>query len=69
MYKTIILTAVLYGYETWSLILREEHRFRVPENKVLRRIFGLKWRKLQEAGEDYIMRSFVTCTVHQMLLV
>jgi hypothetical protein len=44
---------VLYGYETWSLTLREEHRLRVLENKVLRRIFGLKrdevtgdWRKL-----------------------
>jgi hypothetical protein len=33
---------VLYGYETWYLILREEHRLRVFENKVLRRIFGLK---------------------------
>jgi hypothetical protein len=33
---------VLYGYETWSLTLREEHRLRVFENKVLRRIFGPK---------------------------
>ena len=30
----------LYGYETWSLTLREEHRLRVFENRVLRRIFG-----------------------------
>jgi hypothetical protein len=30
----------LYGCETWSLILREEHRLRVFENRVLRRIFG-----------------------------
>jgi hypothetical protein len=44
---------VLYGCETWSLTLREEHRLRVYENRVLRRIFGLKrdevtgvWRKL-----------------------
>jgi hypothetical protein len=44
---------VLYGYETWSLTLREEHRLRVFENRVLRRIFGQKrdevtgeWRKL-----------------------
>jgi hypothetical protein len=43
---------VLYGYEIWSLALREEHRLRVIENKVLRRIFGPKreevtggWRK------------------------
>jgi hypothetical protein len=53
IYKTIILPVVLYGYETWSLALREEHRLRVFENRVLRRIFGPKrdevareWRKL-----------------------
>jgi hypothetical protein len=33
---------VLYGCETWSLILREEHRLRVYENRVLRRIFKPK---------------------------
>jgi hypothetical protein len=33
---------VLYGCETWSLILREEHRLRIFENRVLRRIFGPK---------------------------
>jgi hypothetical protein len=32
----------LYGRETWSLTLREEHRLRVFENRVLRRIFGPK---------------------------
>jgi hypothetical protein len=31
---------VLYGCEAWSLTLREEHRLRVFENRVLRRIFG-----------------------------
>jgi hypothetical protein len=53
IYKTIILPVVLYGCETWSLTLREEHRLRVSENRVLRRIFGPKrdemtggWRKL-----------------------
>jgi hypothetical protein len=39
IYKTIILPVVLYGCETWSLTLREEHRLRVFENRVLRRIF------------------------------
>jgi hypothetical protein len=33
---------ILYGCKTWSLTLREEHRLRVFENKVLRRIFGPK---------------------------
>jgi hypothetical protein len=38
----IILPVILYGCETWSLTLREEHRLRVFGNKVLRRIFGPK---------------------------
>jgi hypothetical protein len=42
IYKTIILPVVLHGCETWALTLREEHRLRVFENRVLRRIFGLK---------------------------
>jgi hypothetical protein len=52
IHKTIILPVVLYGCETWSLKLREEHRLAVFENRVLRRIFGPKrdevtgeWRK------------------------
>ena len=36
----IILPVVLYGCETWSLTFREEHRAKVFENRVLRRIFG-----------------------------
>jgi hypothetical protein len=52
IYETVMLPVVLYGCETWSLTLREEHRLRVFENRVLRRIFGPKreedesWRKL-----------------------
>jgi hypothetical protein len=52
IHKTVILPFVLYGCETWSLTLRKEHRLRVFENRVLRRIFGPKreedgsWRKL-----------------------
>jgi hypothetical protein len=42
IYKIIIFLVVLYGCETWSLTLREEHRLRVFENRVLRRIFGPK---------------------------
>jgi hypothetical protein len=42
IYRTIILPVVLYGCETWSLTLREEHRLRVFQNRVLRRIFGPK---------------------------
>jgi hypothetical protein len=47
------LPVVLYGCETWSVTLREEHRLRVFENRVQRRVFGPKrdevigeWRRL-----------------------
>jgi hypothetical protein len=53
----------LYGFETWSLTLRVEHRLRVFENRVLRRIFGPKrdevteeWRKLH-SGELHNLYS------------
>jgi hypothetical protein len=49
----MFLPVFLYGCGTWSLTLREELRLRVFENRMLRRIFGLKrdevtaeWRKL-----------------------
>jgi hypothetical protein len=37
-----MLPIVLYGFETWSVTLREEHRPRVFENRMLRKIFGPK---------------------------
>jgi hypothetical protein len=40
---TIILPVVLYGCETWSLILKEERRLRGFESRVLRKIYGYKW--------------------------
>ena len=63
MYKTIILPAVLYGCETWSLTLREESRVRVFENRILRRIFepkrdeNGKWRRLHDEELDSLYRS------------
>jgi hypothetical protein len=39
VYRTIILLAVLYGCKSWPLKLREEHRLRMFENRVLRRLF------------------------------
>jgi len=56
IYRTIILSVVLYGCETWSLTLREERRKRVFEKRVLR-LFGTKrvevpgeWKKLPNGG-------------------
>ena len=62
------MPVVLYGCETWPLTLREEHRLRVFENRVLRRIFGPKgggvtgqWRKLhnEELNDLYCSSSIV----------
>ena len=68
IYRTIILPVVLDGCETWSLTLREEHRLRVFENRMWRRIFGPKrdrvtgeWRKLhnEELNDLYSSPSIV----------
>jgi len=56
------LPVVLYGCETWSLTLGEEHRLRVFENRVLRKIFGPK------SVENCIMMNFVACILHPILL-
>jgi hypothetical protein len=63
IYKTIILPVVLYGCETWSLTLRKNHRLRVFESGVLRRIFGSErdeltgqWRKMHN-GELHSSNS------------
>jgi hypothetical protein len=63
MYKTIILPVVFYGCQTWSLTLREQHKLRVFENRVLRRMFGPKrdevtgeWRNLY-SGELHNLYS------------
>jgi hypothetical protein len=61
------LPVVLYGYEAWSLILREDQRLRVFENRVLRRKFGPKRDEVTGDGEDYIMRILMIHTPHQIL--
>jgi hypothetical protein len=67
IYKTLISLVVLYGCEAWPLTLREEHRLRVFENKILRRIFGPKRRKANR-GEKCIMMKFVTCFLSQNIV-
>ena len=64
IYKTLILPVVSYGCETWSLTLREEHRLRMFENRVLRRIYGPKrndvtgeWRELPNEEHNVLYSS------------
>ena len=68
IYRTIILPVVLCGCETWSLTLREECGLRAFENRVLRRIFGLRrddvtgeWRNLhnEELNDLYSLPNII----------
>jgi hypothetical protein len=43
IYRTLIFYIVFYWCVTWSLILTEEDRLRLIENRVVRKIFGAKW--------------------------
>jgi len=47
--------------------MRDEHRLRVFENRVLRRIFGPMRDEVTGSGENYIMRSLGICTAHPLL--
>jgi hypothetical protein len=60
IYKTVILSVILYGCETWSLTFREERRLRVFENRVLKRIF---WPK---RGEEVSWRKFHNDELHSL---
>ena len=71
IYRSIILSVVLYGCETWSLTMRQERRLRMFENRALRRIFGPKkdeaireWRKLYSGvlNDPYCSPNIVRVT-------
>ena len=64
----IILLVVLRGCEIWSVALREEHRLRVFENRVLRKILGPKrdeatgeWRRRynEEINDLYCLANVI----------
>jgi hypothetical protein len=65
IYRTVILPIV--GSEAWSCTLREEHRPKMFENRVLRKIFGSKWDKEEGSVEGYVTRNLKTSTRHQIL--
>jgi hypothetical protein len=63
--RTITMPVIFHASGTWSLTLLWECRLRVFKNRVLRSIFEPK-DKVNRSGEDYITRSLVICTPHQI---
>jgi hypothetical protein len=59
---TKILHFVLYGCETWSLTLREDHISKAFEDRLMWRIFDLKTEEVTRGSNKCIMRSFIICT-------
>jgi hypothetical protein len=67
IYKTIILPVVLYGCGTWPPTLKEEHRLRVFENRVFKRILGPRREKVIDGWKNCLMRSILTSASCQIL--
>jgi hypothetical protein len=65
VHKTIILPVVPYGRETLSLTLREEHRLRVFENRVLRRI--LRSKKTDAIGNLELLYLYFSSSIIRMI--
>jgi hypothetical protein len=61
IHKTIILSLVLFGCETWSLLLSEDHKLQVFENKLLKNTFGPKKNGVREVSNmgEYILWNIV----------
>jgi len=65
--KNIILSVVLYGYETWTVTLREEYRLRVFEGTLLWRILGPKGEGVAGGWRRLHRRISITCTLYLLL--
>jgi hypothetical protein len=68
IYKTIILPVVLYGCDTWSLTLREEHRLRVFERRMLKRIFGSKRNKVKGGWRKLLHNVYASPSIIRMTM-
>jgi hypothetical protein len=68
IYGTLNMPVVLHGYKSWSLILREVYRLSIFESRVLRKVYGPRWKEVTEAWEDIIMDSLMKFTPHKIQL-
>jgi hypothetical protein len=66
---TVILPIVLYGCEAWFLTLREKHRLRVFENRMLRKILGPKWHEVTGEWRRLLMTYTYYCVYSTRLLI
>jgi len=67
IHRTVILHIVLSGCETLSLIMREEHRLRVLENRVLRGVFEPEWDKVIKEWRKLRNEELNDLTAHPIL--
>jgi hypothetical protein len=63
-----MLYVVLYGYETWSLTQREEYGLKVSEDRVLRKIFGLKGKGVAGGWKELHAEDLCILCSSQILL-
>jgi hypothetical protein len=66
IYRSITFPVVLYGCEILSLTLREEFRLKLSENRMLRRIFGLKRDKVTGEWRNLHDDELMICTLHSV---
>ena len=57
----------MYGRETWSLTLRKEHRLRVFEDGLVRRVFGPERDEVTGEWKKLHNEELMICTPHQIL--
>jgi hypothetical protein len=66
IFRTIIFPPVFYECEAWSLILKEEYELKVLENRVLRRIFGLKLDEIIRGSTKLHNEELQACSFRQI---
>ena len=58
----------VYGSDSGSVILIQEHKLRVFEGTVLRKVFGPESNRVRGTAGRYRVGSCISCICHQMLI-